>query len=87
VNNFNEDFYVSEQKEGKWGNSESLSGNINSEQNEGAQTISQDGQLLIFTGCNFPDGYGNCDLYFSIKTRQGWSLPKNLGGLINTEFW
>jgi len=87
VNNFNEDFYVSEQKEGKWSNSESLSGNINSDQNEGAQTISQDGQLLIFTGCNFPDGYGNCDLYFSIKTRQGWSLPKNMGGLINTEFW
>jgi outer membrane protein OmpA-like peptidoglycan-associated protein/tetratricopeptide (TPR) repeat protein len=87
VKNFNEDFYVSEWKDGKWGLSESLSGNINSEQNEGAQTISQDGQLLIFTGCNFPDGFGNCDLYFSIKTRQGWSLPKNMGALINTEFW
>ncbi|MGL6266732.1 MAG: OmpA family protein, partial [Chitinophagaceae bacterium] len=87
VKNFNEDFYVSEWKDGKWGLSESLSGNINSEQNEGAQTISQDGQLLIFTGCNFPDGFGNCDLYFSIKTRQGWSLPKNMGSLINTEFW
>lgn len=87
VKNFNEDFYVSEWKDSRWSMSESLSGNINSEQNEGAQTISQDGQLLVFTGCNFPDGYGNCDLYFSIKTRQGWSLPKNMGGLINTEFW
>ena len=87
VNNFNEDFYMSEWNDGKWGISQSLSGNINTEQNEGAQTISQDGQLLIFTGCNFPDGFGNCDLYFSIRTRQGWSLPKNMGGLINTEFW
>jgi outer membrane protein OmpA-like peptidoglycan-associated protein len=87
VRNFNEDFYESRLNNGQWLNAESLSGNINTEQNEGAQTISQDGQLLVFTGCNFPDGFGNCDLYYSILTRQGWSLPKNLGGRINTEFW
>jgi outer membrane protein OmpA-like peptidoglycan-associated protein/tetratricopeptide (TPR) repeat protein len=87
VRNFNEDFYVSASMEGKWTRAESLSGNINTEQNEGAQNLSQDGQWLIFTGCNFPDGYGNCDLYYSIKTRTGWSMPRNLGALINTEFW
>jgi outer membrane protein OmpA-like peptidoglycan-associated protein len=87
VRNFNEDFFESRFRNGQWTTSESLSGNINSEQNEGAQTISQDGQLLVFTGCNFPEGYGNCDLYFSILTRQGWSMPKNLGPAINTEFW
>lgn len=87
VRNFNEDFYVSKKTNGQWKSSESLSGAINTEQNEGAQTISQDGQLLVFTGCNFPEGFGNCDLYFSIQTRQGWSLPKNMGERINTEFW
>jgi outer membrane protein OmpA-like peptidoglycan-associated protein/Tol biopolymer transport system component len=87
IRNFNEDFFESRFENGQWNTSESLSGNINSEQNEGAQTISQDGQLLVFTGCNFPDGYGNCDLYFSILTRQGWSLPKNMGPNVNTEFW
>ncbi|MDX2046899.1 MAG: OmpA family protein [Chitinophagaceae bacterium] len=87
VRNFNEDFYVSEWKNNNWSKSENLSGNINTEQNEGAQNISQDGQWLIFTGCNFPDGYGNCDLYYSILTRRGWSEPQNLGRAINTEFW
>jgi len=87
VRNFNEDFYVSEQKNGSWSNSKDLSGNINTEQNEGAQSISQDGKWLVFTGCNFPDGQGNCDLYFSIHTRHGWSEPRNLGRMLNTEFW
>jgi outer membrane protein OmpA-like peptidoglycan-associated protein/tetratricopeptide (TPR) repeat protein len=87
VKNFNEDFYVSEFKDGHWSTAKDLSGNINTEHNEGAQNISQDGKWLIYTGCNFPDGEGNCDLYFSIYTRQGWSQPQNLGKMINTEFW
>lgn len=87
VKNFNEDFYISDLVNGTWIKSESLSGSINSDQNEGAQTISQDGQWLIFTGCNFPDGMGNCDLYFSMLTPTGWSEPQNMGRRINTEFW
>jgi outer membrane protein OmpA-like peptidoglycan-associated protein/tetratricopeptide (TPR) repeat protein len=87
VKNFNEDFYISENKDGNWSKSESLSGTINTEQNEGAQALSQDGQWLIYTGCNFPDGMGNCDLYFSMLTPQGWSEPQNMGRALNTEFW
>jgi outer membrane protein OmpA-like peptidoglycan-associated protein/tetratricopeptide (TPR) repeat protein len=87
VRNFNEDFYISENKDGNWSKSESLSGTINTEQNEGAQALSQDGQWLIYTGCNFPDGMGNCDLYFSMLTPQGWSEPQNMGRALNTEFW
>jgi outer membrane protein OmpA-like peptidoglycan-associated protein len=55
--------------------------------NEGAQNISQDGQWLIFTGCNFPNGFGSCDLYISYLDKNGWSTPENLGRTINTEFW
>ena len=87
VNNDNEDFYESDFEDGRWTKAKSLAGNINTNMNEGAQTISQDGQLLIFTGCNFPDGYGSCDLYASYLTRDGWSAPENLGSNINTEFW
>ena len=87
VKNFNEDFYISENRNGSWSKSESLSGTINTEQNEGAQALSQDGQWLIYTGCNFPDGMGNCDLYFSMLTPQGWSEPQNMGRTLNTEFW
>lgn len=87
VNNFNEDFYESDKDSGTFHKSKSLEGNINTNQNEGAQNISQDGQWLIFTGCNFPEGKGSCDLYISYLTDRGWSTPENLGDSINTEFW
>ena len=87
VNNFNEDFYESAHIDSSWSKSTSLSGNINTNQNEGAQNISQDGQWLIFTGCNFPEGRGSCDLYISYLTAEGWSTPENLGDSINTEAW
>lgn len=87
VNNFNEDFYESDRVNGAWSKSISLPGNINTNQNEGAQNISQDGQWLIFTGCNFPEGHGSCDLYISYLTGDGWSTPENLGDSINSEFW
>ena len=87
VGNFNEDFYESDRIDGVFHKSKSLEGNINTNQNEGAQNISQDGKWLIFTGCNFPEGHGSCDLYISYLTDQGWSTPENLGDSINTEFW
>jgi outer membrane protein OmpA-like peptidoglycan-associated protein len=87
VNNMNEDFYESDRVNGSWSKSRSLPGNINTNQNEGAQNISQDGQWLIFTGCNFPEGHGSCDLYISYLTADGWSVPENLGDSINSEFW
>lgn len=84
----NEDFYESELINGKWSKAKPLEGNINSPQfNEGAQNISQNGQWLIFTGCNFPEGMGSCDLYISYLTKQGWSKAENLGQNINSEYW
>ncbi|MBS1665305.1 MAG: PD40 domain-containing protein [Bacteroidetes bacterium] len=87
VNHFNEDFYQSNKRDQGWSKSRNLPGNINTNQNEGAQNISQDGQWLIFTGCNFPDGRGSCDLYISYLTADGWSTPENMGDSINTEYW
>lgn len=84
----NEDFYISEKLKDGWSSALPLPGNINSQEyNEGAETISQDGRWLIFTGCNFPEGLGSCDLYISYLTKTGWSKPQNLGRQINTEFW
>ncbi len=85
--NSDEDFYESNFSNGQWSKAIPVDGHINTKQNEGAQTISQDGQLLIFTGCDYPDGYGSCDLYIAYRTPTGWSEPKNLGGLVNTEAW
>lgn len=82
-----EDFFVSEKKNGVWSAAVSLPGNLNTEENEGAQTISQDGRMLIFTGCNMEDGQGSCDLYVSYLTKNGWGERINMGRIINTEFW
>ena len=87
VHDTNEDFYQSEFTNGHWTTAHSLAGNINTNNNEGALNISQDGQWLLFTGCLFPDGYGSCDLYISYLTGDGWSAPENLGQNINSEFW
>lgn len=87
VNSVNEDFYESSREDNSWKPAKSLPGDINTMLNEGAQNISQDGEWLIFTGCNFPEGHGSCDLYISYLTPQGWSAPENLGENINTESW
>jgi len=82
-----EDFYESNFVNGKWSKAIPLGDKVNTDHNEGAQNISQDGQLLIFTGCNYPEGEGSCDLYFSVKTNTGWSEAQNLGPILNTDFW
>lgn len=88
VNNINEDFFETQHSlNNNWSIAAALPGKINTNYNEGAQTISQDGQWLIFTGCNFPGGQGSCDLYISYQTPQGWAESENLGNKINTEFW
>ncbi|RYD81943.1 MAG: flagellar motor protein MotB [Sphingobacteriales bacterium] len=87
VNN-DEDFYESNYINGSWSNSQPLAGKINTNLNEGAQNISQDGDWLIFTGCNYPEGAGSCDLYIAYKTKSGgWTEAENMGPAINTEFW
>lgn len=84
----NEDIYESNLVDGHWSKSYPLPGKINSSTfNEGAQNISQDGRWMIFTGCNFPEGLGSCDLYISYLNKDGWSEPQNLGRNVNSEFW
>ncbi len=82
-----EDFYESDLTNGNWSEAKPIEGRVNTNLNEGAQNISQDGLLLVFTGCNYPEGAGSCDLYYSAKTNTGWSEPQNIGTTINTEFW
>ena len=89
VGNFNEDFYESNRSgnSAQWSKAVPMPGKVNTEHNEGAQNIAQDGSILFFTGCNFPQGQGSCDLYYSINTVAGWSVPIPAGRNINTEFW
>ena len=87
LNNFNEDFFYSNRLDTLWQKAKPMEGDVNTAQNEGAQNISQDGQWLVFTGCNRADGYGSCDIYISYNTPQGWSEAINLGNKINSDQW
>jgi outer membrane protein OmpA-like peptidoglycan-associated protein len=87
LNNFNEDFFAAKKNGNGWDKAFRLNGSINTPQNEGAQNISQDGNWLVFTGCNRPDGFGSCDLYISYLTNDGWSEAINLGNRINSDQW
>ncbi|WP_354430173.1 OmpA family protein [Mucilaginibacter sp. UYP27] len=84
----NEDFYKSIKLNNNWQNAEYLSDVINTPMyNEGAQSISQDGKYLFFTGCNRPDGLGRCDIYISQKKGDDWAKPFSLGNPVNTSGW
>ena len=80
-------FFVSKTKLGEWDIARPMAGNVNTDQNEGAQMISQDGEWLVFTGCNRPDGFGSCDMYISYFTPNGWTAGVNLGGRVNSDQW
>lgn len=82
-----EDIVVSYFNAGKWTEAQSISAKINSTYNEGACAISADGRTLVFTSCDRHDSYGSCDLYVSNKTGKNWSIPRNIGKPINTEYW
>lgn len=83
-----EDLVISSRdKQGNWQAAESISANINSENNEGTSTISADGRILIFTSCKGRQDYGSCDLFISRKTGDSWSEPENLGSAINSRNW
>ena len=82
-----EDFYQSDLINGKWSKARLLDGKVNTNLNEGAQNISVDGKWIVFTGCNYPEGQGSCDIYISYKTDNGWSQAENLGTAVNTHFW
>lgn len=60
---------------------------LNSEDNEGAASISPDGRFLYFAKCNAKDGYGSCDIYVSERNGSVWSEPRNLGENVNSSAW
>ncbi|WP_161627665.1 OmpA family protein [Eisenibacter elegans] len=84
-----ENMYRSYWNGSQWSAPESLSGNINTPNNEGSCSISGDGKVLVFTACEDPnkENYGKCDLYVSLKEGDTWSKPVNMGPGVNTAAW
>lgn len=79
------DIYVSHKDEmGNWGPAVNLGKNINTQFNENAPFITNDGKTLFFSS----DGHstiGGYDIFFSQLNNDGsWATPINLGYPINT---
>ena len=81
-----EDFFQSESDSSGWKKAEAMA-QINTPSNEGAQSISADGQWLYFTACNRSNGKGSCDLFFSRYDGKNWSAPEPVRGLVNSGGW
>ncbi|HZK61171.1 MAG TPA: OmpA family protein, partial [Anaerovoracaceae bacterium] len=82
-----EDFYLSYFINNSWQKAFNAGPPLNTRQNEGAQSISSNGNYMFFTACNRPGGLGNCDLYFSAFNDGKWSEPSNLKAPVNTSSW
>ena len=84
-----EDFYISyyDTMELVFGPAERMPEPLNSHGNEGAQTISHDGRIVIFTGCGRNNEPTGCDLYMSVRHGDRWGKPRNLGAPVNSVYW
>ena len=82
-----EDLYISDLKDGVYQDVRPLEA-VNTVRNEGVHTISADGGRIIFTACGrLKEGIGGCDLFTSRVVNGNWSIPQNLGPVINTPAW
>ena len=81
-----EDFFEADYKNGEWTNVKPIS-EINSPGNEGANTITIDGKTMIFTVCESRQRFGSCDLFITVKKDGKWTEIKNMGPVINSEYW
>lgn len=82
-----EDLFTSRFVDGQWTEAERMPVPLNSDGNEGAQCISQDGRIMFFTACERKDGAGSCDIYVCTRRGEKWSRPRNLGKPVNTNRW
>ena len=90
-----EDFFISKKdKTGKWTKSQNFGNILNTLSNEGAHTITADGNTMYFTACEDiskvnPHGksFGSCDIFFSKKEGNSWSKSENAGASVNSSAW
>ena len=71
--------------DGIWTMPKKMDQNINSKYWDSQPNLSSNGNILFFVS-NRPGGKGGRDIWYSIRTNDGWSLAKNLSGEVNTEF-
>jgi len=81
-----EDIYISEKKDGKWTSPKNMPRPINGDSHDACIALSPDGKTLFI----YKTGTGKTkmgDIYYSKKNSDGsWSDPKSMGDKINTKY-
>ncbi len=85
-NRIQEDFFFSQYENGEWKPMKNAGSPLNTNDNEGAQSISANGNLMVYTVCNRRGVIGRCDIYYAEKEGEEWTQPKNMGVPINTVY-
>ena len=60
---------------------------LNSENNEGTPSFSDDGKFMVFTSCEMDFKNNSCDIYYSQMKDNLWSKPRKLDDNVNSAFW
>ena len=84
---YTETFYMSIRSKGNWQPTNELVLDWNEGLNLGGMNVAVDGRKMYFTGCNWPNGFGSCDLYVSFRNGLEWHPPTNLGTVVNSQWW
>lgn len=80
--------YSTERTGSGWSTPTMLNSEINSGIQIGAVTLTPDGQFMIFSAFDHPkSGQGRTDLYSAKKIDGDWTAVRNLGPMINSDFW
>ncbi len=79
----NDIYIATKTTSGDWGNAENIGAPINTEYDEDAPYLSNDGKTLYFASKGHK-GFGNFDVYKSQLENGKWSEPLNLGQPINS---
>lgn len=90
-----EDFYTSKKTNNAWQTALPIN-SVNTAGNEGAPSLSADGEIMFFASCmemtgdygsSDRKGYGSCDIFYAQKINGKWTKPRNAGSTINTKNW
>ena len=60
---------------------------LNSDNNEGTPSFSDDGKFMVFTSCEMDFKKNSCDIYYSQMKNNLWSRPIKFDDNVNSSFW
>lgn len=80
------DLYIAYRVDGQWQKPKNMGEKVNSRYWDSQPSLSADGSILFFSS-NRRGGFGGNDIYYSMRTKEGlWSVPVNVGEVVNTKF-